>query len=645
LVILYRYQVAIMKTVPSLSSRPWFSLALTFLIGIFAFGNTALAAQDQPGRVQRITGRLEPGENHAYLIRGLEPGDRLTISLRATSGNLDPTTGVMDTARPLAEVDAAYRADSRRLAAESENIALDLEALRRRYFLAWDDDGGEGYAAALEYTIPAAGNYRVIAGASLSTLGRATSGDYELLIGLNAPGATEPVGEPFAEQEFLGTSFTPSVEEITGSLTASNPLSTLRLADMEAGETLYVAVDPVAGNLIPILILRDFGGKPLQAANLDGQNPRAALEFTMPERATGYTLDIQAATGADGAMTAGDFRALLGLNAPEALTGVAAETGDPVLKAPIDVQVGIRIERISEVDSQGEDFTVLGSMRMDWTDPTLAYSPDSCNCAVKIYTEKEFDRFLADVNSRWPDFVFFNQQGNRWVQSRAAAIWPDGRARYGESFTTTFQADFDFRKFPFDNQYFPIYLDLLFPADTYIASELPGFSGISGEHGEDEFIIEEFTTASEIVPGRVTDLPVSRFSFAFNAPRHLDYYTLQVFVPILLIILISWFTFFLRDYNRRIEVSAGNTLLFIAFSFSLADNYPRLGYITFLDAVMGVTFAFNTLVLLYNVYMKRLENDERLERVAHIDHFFDWAYPFLYLGLIGVVALWFLWIG
>ena len=136
----------------------------------------------------------------------------------------------------------------------------------------------------------------------------------------------------------------------------------------------------------------------------------------------------------------------------------------------------------------------------------------------------------------------------------------------------------------------------------------------------------------------MTDNPVSRFSMTFEAPRHLNYYILQIFIPVLLIILISWFTFFLHDYNRRIEVSAGNTLLFIAFSFSLADNYPRLGYLTFLDAVMGVTFIFNTMVLLYNVYMKRLENQGRLERVEHIDHLLDWVYPFLYLGLIAIVA-------
>ena len=309
------------------------------------------------------------------------------------------------------------------------------------------------------------------------------------------------------------------------------------------------------------------------------------------------------------------------------------------MRRPSRFKTGLKIFRISAVNSQDENFTVVGSMRMDWTDPALAFSPDSCNCSVKLYTDKEFDRFLADVESRWPAFTFFNQLGNRWIQSRAAAIWPDGRARYAENFNTTFQSDFDFRQYPFDTQTFPIYLDLILPTSQYTMVELPGYSEIDPAHGEDEFIITEFTATPSTEAPSAADNPVSRMTFSFSAPRHLNYYVLQVFLPIILIILISWFTFFLRDYTRRIEAAGANILLFIAFSWSLADNYPRLGYLTFLDAVMTVTFAVNVLVLLYNVVMKRLENQGKDERVQRIDSILDWAYPLLYIGLIGVVAL------
>ncbi len=223
-------------------------------------------------------------------------------------------------------------------------------------------------------------------------------------------------------------------------------------------------------------------------------------------------------------------------------------------------------------------------------------------------------------------------------QSRTAAIWPDGRARYAESFNTTFQADFDFRQYPFDTQTFPIYVDLVYPTTSYTLEALPGYSGIDPAHGEDEFIPSDLTAEASTVTPAAVDTPVSRMTFAFTAPRHLNYYALQVFLPIILIILISWFTFFLHDYTRRIEAAAANILLFIAFSWSLADNYPRLGYITFLDAIMTVTFAVNVLVLLYNVYMKRLEDQGKIQRVEHIDRVLDWLYPLLYTALIGVVV-------
>jgi hypothetical protein len=169
--------------------------------------------------------------------------------------------------------------------------------------------------------------------------------------------------------------------------------------------------------------------------------------------------------------------------------------------------------------------------------------------------------------------------------------------------------------------------------------DLAGYSEIDPAHGEDEFIISGFTAAPSATQPSGVESPTSRMTFSFSAPRHLNYYVLHVFLPIVLIILISWFTFFLRDYSRRIEVAAGNILLFIAFSFSLAGDFPRLGYVTFVGALMAVTLAVNVLVLLYNVLMKRLEAQGKTERVTRIDDILDWMYPLMYAGLIAVVAV------
>ncbi|NTU84892.1 MAG: hypothetical protein HGA45_36930 [Chloroflexales bacterium] len=625
-----------------LLSAALFACAALLVTGLLAAPGPA-AAQSQAGRVQRIAGQLDAGEIDAYLLRALLPGDRLTVSMRSTSGNLDPAIGIVDTSAPIDELIARYRAEIQRLLAESAEVAPALNDLRGRYFLAWDDDAGVGYAAALEYVVPAAGDYALVAAGSLSALGRATAGEYELVIGLNGPdvreGTVAPTGAPIAEPLPISAYPTPAVEESTGALGAETPVVNVRLADLDAGETLFVYAEATAGNLRPSVILRDFGGKALEAGNLGGQEPQATLAYTPTDPAAGFSLDVRAAALADGTPSAGDYRLLVGVNAPEVLSGQAQPQGDKVIAAPTEVRAGLQIHRISEVDSQNENYTVLGSLRMDWVDPRLAFSPDACGCPVKLYNEKEFDRFLAEVQSRWPDFSFFNQLGNRWVKTRAAAIWPDGRVRYAESFSATFQADFDFQKYPFDVQTFPIYLDMLYPAYMYTLVDLPGYSGIDPEHGEDEFIIAALTTAVSAAAPSAADSPVTRMTFSFSAPRHLNYYVLQVFVPIVLIILISWFTFFLRDYSRRIEAAAANILLFIAFNFSLADNYPRLGYITFLDAVMSVTFVVNVLVLLYNVQLKRLENRGQSQRAERIDTILDWAYPLSYVMLVGLIFL------
>ena len=192
------------------------------------------------------------------------------------------------------------------------------------------------------------------------------------------------------------------------------------------------------------------------------------------------------------------------------------------------------------------------------------------------------------------------------MQNRFVVLEPDGDARYFERFSTNLQVDFDFRKFPFDTQTFPVRVDMLYPQSRYTFSDLEGFSEISKEHGEDEFIIEDFQTVIESVVSS-TGSNISRFTFSFDAPRHLSYYLFRIFIPIALIIAISWWTFFLKDFNKRMEVAAGNILLFIAFSFSLAENYPRLGYLTFMDAIMAITFIINALTFIYNVYLRRLE--------------------------------------
>jgi hypothetical protein len=66
-----------------------------------------------------------------------------------------------------------------------------------------------------------------------------------------------------------------------------------------------------------------------------------------------------------------------------------------------------------------------------------------------------------------------------------------------------------------------------------------------------------------------------------------------------------------------------------------------MGYLTFLDVIMAITFIVNTLVVIYNVYLKFLETKGKGEKAERIDRVADWIYPLGYVVLIGATIVYF----
>jgi hypothetical protein len=618
------------------------SLTLFTLVMLLLAPLSGVLAQDV-SPVQELQGSLTPGQNDVFLIRRLEKGQILYAFMENTSGNLDPILSILPADQDLSATLASYQQAVSELVANSPHPLLDLPELRDQYSLAWDDDSGPGYSAALEFKVPEDGDYYLIAGSSLSAAGRSTAGDYRLLLGLDAPqvleGTEEPTGAVIAVQDQAAL-VTQLVQEISGSLGADKPAIAIKLSDFDPGDKLYVNLQATSGNLKPILLLRDYGNKPVQAANLDGQADMTSIQQTFPEGGGNYTLDIRAAAP-NGQLTSGDFKLQVGVNSPEVLKGQGQPNSESLLKLAIPVSVGLKLQQIVNIDQPNEIMNDVGTLKLEWTDPALAFNPDDCNCTSRLYTENSYNDFLEDVKGRWPDFTFFNQQGNRWSQNRLVEVESNGHVTYLERFSSNFQIDFDWTAFPFDTQDFYLKVDMLYPEEEYVFVPMEGFNEIDPNHGEDEFILTDFETqiTTEVSS---TQAPISRFIFHFSAPRHLEYYVFRIFIPILLIITVSYITFFLKDYGRRIEIATGNLLLFIAFSWSLGDNYPRMGYLTFVDAIMAITFFINTLVVALNVYYKWLETNNQREKADRLEAPMNYIYPLAYLVSFGVAALIFL---
>jgi hypothetical protein len=111
-------------------------------------------------------------------------------------------------------------------------------------------------------------------------------------------------------------------------------------------------------------------------------------------------------------------------------------------------------------------------------------------------------------------------------------------------------------------------------------------------------------------------------------------------LPIFIILIVSWVIFFLRDYSKRIDASAANLLLFIAFNFTISNDLPRLGYLTFLDTLMIAAFVVTALVLITSVFLRRLVEAGKEEKAHKVDMYVvRWLYPAAYIGAVALATL------
>ena len=609
-------------------------LVLSLVLPLFPI-QVAAARPDDQARIQIVQGEIPyRGHGQFYHARNLHASDILYVYVHTETGNLDPLAAVVDAATDVMQINLDFnQAVNEAFQAGKDPIAI-VPDFADTHFLAWDDDSGWGYDAVFQYTIPKDGDYQILVYPSPSHM---NWGKFTLMVGVNAPQVLkgqvqEDVGEPFVDK---ATIFPPiqAAQVVTGTLQAGKK-EQLPIVPLKAGDTFYAYAETESEHSSPVLELRDFGDKLLAAGippHEGGQ--QISLSYTVQEDAKDYVLVLSETTPE----ATGPYRIVAGINNSDVLTGQAQPTpNNPVFQQPIPVQIGLKIDQITNVDQKAENFSVVNTLQMEWQDPKLAFNPATCDCKYQSMSISSFQKYADDHGTIWPEFVFFNQQGRRDIQNGLVVVFSDGRAIYYERSSVTLQApDFDFRLYPFDIQTFFVRIRMVFPDHLFTYTEMPGFTGMGDQLGEEEWVVQEQWTEIQSVDRS------SQFSFGFKADRHLMYYVVRIFVPVLLIIIVSWFTFFLKDYSKRVDVASANLLIFVAFNFTISDALPHLGYATVLDLVLVTTFVITGLVVIFNVWLKRLEISKK-ESIAHvIDKYSIWLYPIMYFAAFAAVAFFF----
>jgi hypothetical protein len=137
-----------------------------------------------------------------------------------------------------------------------------------------------------------------------------------------------------------------------------------------------------------------------------------------------------------------------------------------------------------------------------------------------------------------------------------------------------------------------------------------------------------------------SDTPFARYVLEIEIARKPGFYLWKVFLPLVLIVALSWSVFWMTDerFSNRSRISATGVLTIVAYQFAFAKDLPRIGYLTLLDQIMIGSFVLLAVTVVESLFVDRANGVDSLK--AHrIDHTSRWLFPAVYAGMLVVIGL------
>ncbi|XP_078694787.1 glycine receptor subunit alpha-4-like [Branchiostoma floridae x Branchiostoma belcheri] len=274
---------------------------------------------------------------------------------------------------------------------------------------------------------------------------------------------------------------------------------------------------------------------------------------------------------------------------------------------PTEVQVQLYIASLGSISEIKMDYTMTFYLRQWWNDPRFEF-PD-LNQNIELHN--------VDSRDIWtPSIYFVNEKDAGFRPStdhaKALWIWPSGDIFYGEKKTVIGSCPMQFHMYPFDSQTCTFQIasygyttkDLIIewvePAVEFNpVIELP------------EYVISGWT--SRDCTGNYTIGSFSCIEVKFTLVRQLGFYLIQTYVPSILIVCLSWLTFWISPNQAPARVALGITTVLTATTLTTVSrsSLPKFSYIRSIDIWMLVCtiYVFAALVEFSLAYHFSLRKD------------------------------------
>lgn len=310
-------------------------------------------------------------------------------------------------------------------------------------------------------------------------------------------------------------------------------------------------------------------------------------------------------------------------------------TGPPSNAEPMPVEINLQITELDNIDERNSQFRFEGYGDFRWCDPRMAFDATTEGQKVRRYFGLNGDIPYWNVN-----LTIANSIGAIEVTRRLIEIHSDGNIRVSGYFNSKVAAPFDLRRFPFDRQTFEIQIES-FTYNNEAVRLVTSDDRVS--YSPDLYLSEWQITGinSHVEQTRnVRDrVPFSRVVIEMHVTREWGFYVYKLWVPLLLIVGLSFSIFWMRDESLagRIRISATAFLTVVAYQFAISGNLPKVAYLTIMDRLMVASFVLIALTAVQSMVVDKLRKSQP-ERATRLDRISRWLFPLGYVGIIAMIA-------
>ncbi|TRY73657.1 hypothetical protein TCAL_00937 [Tigriopus californicus] len=256
---------------------------------------------------------------------------------------------------------------------------------------------------------------------------------------------------------------------------------------------------------------------------------------------------------------------------------------------PLYVGFDLTIASFDSISEVSMDYTITMYLNQYWKDERLSFSPEenriltlSGDFAEKIWVPDTF--FANDKNSFLHDVT---------EQNKMVRLHGDGAITYGMRFTTTLACMMDLHYYPLDSQNCTVEIE----SYGYTVSDVVMYWRDEPVVGVEDAELPQFTIVGWETNERKIKLATGtyqRLSLSFKLQRNIGYFVFQTYLPSILIVMLSWVSFWINHEATSARVALGITtvLTMTTISTGVRSSLPRISYVKAIDIYLVMCFVF-----------------------------------------------------